>query len=891
MEPGAHSAGATPQRALNYSDLLDGRRLTPMFKQYVELKEQVPDSVLLFRMGDFFEVFFEDAVTASKVLDLTLTARDKLGKHPIPMAGVPHRSVRGHVRKLVQQGYKVALADQVEDPKLARGLVRRAITEIVTPGLVLEPDELDAKAANHLVAVHFAAPDVFGVAYMDVSTGEYGCTELDDAAALAAELDRLDPAEIVVSDELLADPRVASLRGADVRLAEVPDHAFSHDTAVADLCEMFEVRDLRGFGLGELGPGITAAGAILYYLRASRVDSLGHVRRLRPYRLDGFMVLDENTRRNLELFRTMADGGRKGSLVGLLDRAVTGMGSRRIRRWIGAPLLDPEEIEARLEAVDLLVRNEALRAALRERLELVHDIERLNGKVQSGRAHARDLIGLRRSLEQAPAIDVLLDRDDARGLPPFAPLPHAADLLADISATLADDPQMTLTDGGLIRRGFHAELDELIDLGKEGKGALARLETEERLRTGISSLKVRYNRVFGWYIEVTKANLAAVPDNYIRKQTLANAERYYTPELKEFEAKVLGAQERRGTLEMELFVQLRDRVAARAGTLGELAERLAAIDALAAFAELAVRHGYVRPVVDEGDVVDLRGSRHPVIEQMRLEERFVPNDILLDATENQLLIVSGPNMAGKSTVMRQAALVVLLAQAGCFVPATDARIGVVDRIFTRVGASDNIARGQSTFMVEMAETAAILHHATDRSLCILDEIGRGTSTFDGLAIAWAVAEYIADTVGCRTMFATHYHELSELASTRPQVRNVNIAVSELGERVIFLRRLRDGGASRSYGIQVAKLAGLPEEVLVRARQVLANLETDAADEIGRPKLARGRGDEGPATGQLSLFVDRSSVLKDELLALDVDQLTPLEALNLLADLRAKAERL
>ncbi len=890
MEPGAQSAEAVPGRALTYTDLLDGRRLTPMFKQYVELKEQVPDSVLLFRMGDFFEVFFEDAVTASKVLDLTLTARDKLGKHPIPMAGVPHRSVRGHVRKLVQRGFKVALADQVEDPKQARGLVRRAITEIVTPGLVLEPDELDARAANHLVAVHFAAAGVVGVAYMDVSTGEFACTELDDEAALAAELDRLDAAEIVVSDELLEDPRVATLRAGDVRLAEVPDHAFSRDTAVADLCEMFEVHDLRGFGL-EAGPGVTAAGAILYYLRASRVDTLGHVRRLRPYRLDGFMVLDEATRRNLELFRTMVDGRRKGSLVGLLDRAVTGMGSRRIRRWIGAPLLDPEAIDARLEAVDLLARNEELRSALRRRLELVHDIERLNGKVQSGRAHARDLIALRRSLEQAPAVDVLLDRDDARGLAPFSPLPDAAELQADIAATLADDPPLSLSDGGLIRRGYHAELDELMDLGKEGKGALARLEADERRRTGIASLKVRYNRVFGWYIEVTKANLAAVPDNYIRKQTLANAERYYTPELKEFEAKVLGAQERRGTLEMELFVQLRDRVAGQAAMLGELAERLAAIDALAAFAELAVRHDYVRPVVDDGDVLDLRGSRHPVLEQMRLEERFVPNDILLDATENQLLIVSGPNMAGKSTVMRQAALVVLLAQAGCFVPATEARIGVVDRIFTRVGASDNIARGQSTFMVEMAETAAILHHATGRSLCILDEIGRGTSTFDGLAIAWAVAEYIADTLGCRTMFATHYHELSELASTRPQVRNVNIAVSELGERVIFLRRLRDGGASRSYGIQVAKLAGLPEAVLERARQVLANLETDAADEIGRPKLARGRGADGPAPGQLSLFADRTSVLKDELLRLDVDQLTPLEALNLLADLRAKAERL
>jgi len=488
-------------------------------------------------------------------------------------------------------------------------------------------------------------------------------------------------------------------------------------------------------------------------------------------------------------------------------------------------------------------------------------------------------------------LDILLDREDARALPLFDVLPDLTSVCREIEDCLADDPPLVLKEGGLVRRGFHAELDELVDLSREGKGALVRLEAEERKKTGIASLKVRYNRVFGYYIEVTKPNLKYVPEQYIRKQTLANAERFYTPELKEFEAKILGAEERRSSLEYEIFEQLRGRVGAAAVQLGELADRLADIDAILTFACLAVEFDYVRPEVDDSEIIDLEASRHPVIERMALGERFVPNDVRLDRDENQLLIVSGPNMAGKSTVMRQVALCTLMAQAGSFVPATRARIGVVDRIFTRVGASDNIAKGQSTFMVEMAETAAILATATSRSLAVLDEIGRGTSTYDGVAIAWAVAEYFADHLGCRTMFATHYHELCELARTREQVQNVNIAVSEVGGKVIFLRRLRTGGASRSYGIQVAKLAGLPEAVLIRAREVLANLELDSEDSVGRPRLARGRdGSSVPPQGQLALFTGREEVLRDELLGVDVEKLTPLEALNILADLKTKAER-
>ena len=888
--PGAPGATATTKPA-RLADLLDGRRVTPMLRQFLDMKEQVPDALLLFRMGDFYETFFEDAEVAAEALDLTLTARDKSGDNPIPMAGVPHHAVRGYVNRLIEAGFKVAIADQMEDPKLARGIVKREITEVITPGTVFDPETLDARSANYLAALAQGRSGALGVAYIDVSTGEFGCTELSDVRELTLELARLSPVELVHPEGLAGtDVLDAATDLLDVRTSAVPDHAAALGAARQDLCDLFEVGDLAGLGLAEHTAGVQAAGVILHYLRASRIEALAHVRRLRPYQLSGFMVLDPATRRNLELFRTMAEHKRAGSLLGLLDRASTGMGSRRIRRWIGAPLLDPAAVHARLDAVDLLVSSPELREHLLERLAHVQDVERLGAKAVAGKANARDLVALRRSLEQAPAIDVLLDREDARALPLFAPLPDLGDLAEDVEETLADDPPAGLKDGALIRRGCNADLDELVDLSREGKGALARLESEEREATGINSLKVRFNRVFGYYIEVTRANLKHVPEHYIRKQTLANAERYYTPELKEFEAKVLGAEERRTALEYELFVELRGRVAARARDLGGLADRLADIDAVLTFAELAVRHGYVRPEVDAGTRIELEASRHPVIEQMKLGERFVPNDVVLDRAENQLMIVSGPNMAGKSTVMRQVALVVLMAQIGCFVPAKRARIGVVDRIFTRVGASDNIARGQSTFMVEMAETAAILSGATDRSLAILDEIGRGTSTFDGVAIAWAVAEHIADVIRCRTMFATHYHELAELAGTRDHVANYNIAVSEMGGRVIFLRRLRPGGTSRSYGIQVAKLAGLPEDVLVRAREVLGNLELDAEDEVGRPRLARDRsGTPAPLTGQLSLFGDKTRFLKDELMGIDPDQLTPLEALTILAELRTKAE--
>lgn len=868
MEAGRHAT---------FADLQDGRRLTPMLRQYLDLRDEVPDAVMLFRMGDFYEAFFDDARTISEALDLTLTARDKYGELPIPMAGVPHHAVRSYVQRLVEQGHKVALVDQVEDPKQAKGIVRRAVAEVVTPGTVLDAESLDARAASYLLAVVRDGGDV-GLACVDVSTGEFICTELPLGPALQTEIDRLAPREVLHVPGQWEGLGVELPDG--VRRAEVPDHAFAPEAARRELIDLYGLSGLDGLGLGEAERPVRAAGAILHYLRASRLAALGHLRLLRPYSVGAFMVLDEATRRNLELFRTMAENKRHGSVIGLIDQAQTPMGSRRLRSWLSAPLLSAAEVKGRADAVSGLHGDAPALEQLRLALSLVADLERLTGRLMSGRAHARDLLGLARSLRQVPPVDAAIDRPALRAISPFEVLDPLADVLADLDRWLAEDPPLSLRDGDLIRPGADPRLDELADLGREGKGALARLEAEERSRTGITNLKIKYTSVFGYYLEVTRSQLHLVPPHYIRKQTVANAERFFTPELKAFEDKVLHAEDRRKALEYELFVALRERVAMRGVALLALAERLATLDALQSLAWLARAGDWVRPEVDESEILHIEAGRHPVLDRLRLGERFVPNDTNLDAANQRLLVITGPNMAGKSTVMRQVALITLLAQIGSFVPARSARIGVVDRIFTRVGASDNLARGQSTFMVEMAETAAILQHATGRSLAILDEIGRGTSTWDGLAIAWAVAEYLADRVRCRALFATHYHELCELADGRPAVRNFNIAVSEMGGRVIFLRRLLEGAASRSYGIQVARLAGLPDDVIRRAREVLAGLEGE-----GGGRLERSRQAKKPQV-QLSLFAPKVSLVEEELRRIEVEHMTPLEALSRIAAWKA-----
>ena len=844
-----------------------------MFVQYLELKEQEPDALLFFRMGDFYELFFEDAKLAAEVLELTLTSRDKGKENPIPMAGVPHHAARGYIQTLVERGYKVAVADQIEDPRQAKGLVKRAIVRVVTPGVRYHPEDLAPREACWLVSV-VEIDGRWGMALLDVSTGDLRVTEPPDCSAVVEELVRCSPQEALLPEGVDLD----GLRG--VCINRIPQHEFDERSALDALCARFEVRDLSGFGCQDLGPALAAAGALLDYAVNNLRGELPQLTRIRPYSVTGFMVLDAATRRNLELFKPLLGTARKGTLVHLLDRTGTAMGGRLLREWLAYPLLDLAGIRRRHDRVATLVESGPDRRRMRELLKEVADLERLAAKLAQETAHARDLVRLRVSLEALPELAQHTSRLPA--LASLVPEDLCPDVAARIAQCLVDEPPLPITDGGIIRMGVDPTLDELIQLSRDGKGIIAAMETTQREATGITSLKVRYNKVFGYFIEVSRANLHKVPDHFIRKQTLTNAERYITPELKEMEEKVLGADERRRALEHGLFTAIRSELAVTVPRLQALARAVAELDVVASLAEVASDLRYIRPEVDDSTVLDIEGGRHPVVEQQELGEAFVPNDLDLGSAGRRLLIVTGPNMSGKSTVMRQAALIAILAQMGSFVPAERARVGVCDRVFTRVGASDDLATGRSTFMVEMAETANILHHATERSLVVLDEIGRGTSTYDGLAIAWAVAEELHDRIRARTLFATHYHELCELADSRADVANVSIAVSQFGERIIFLRRLKEGGASRSYGIQCARLAGMPAPVVKRAKHLLLRLEKHAA---ANPTL------------QLNLFGARAApepdeevpdVLRDALGAFDPDVMSPREALDALYRLRELA---
>lgn len=862
--------------------------LSPMLRQYFENKERHRDALLFFRMGDFYELFFEDAHTVSRAIGITLTHRGKLNDEPIPMAGVPHHAAQGHIGRLIEQGYKVAICDQVEDARFAKGLVKREITQVVTPGLVLDNATLDSKTHNFLLALT-RRRHTWGIAYLDISTGDFFTAEPRDASTLQNELARVEPRELLIPKALQNDEEVQQLLQ-DLTCLEnfLDDDVFELENARTLLQENFDVKSLDGFGLADYTAGLCAAGAVLHYLQSTRPGGALPLDRLIPYQPQDFLVLDEATKRNLELFRTLQEGKKPGSLLHLLDETTTAMGGRTLRRWLTYPLIEVSAIHQRLDEVEALHAHDALRKRLREALSQVADLERLNSKVLARSANARDLLSLQLSLEQLPVLSEAIRATQLPALRRFAQLDPCTEAVKAIREAIADDPPTTLKEGGLIRAGFRADLDELVMLCHEGKGFIARLEAEERTRTGISSLKIRYTANMGYYIEVTRSNLQSVPAHYTRKQTLTNAERYITPELKEYESKVLGAEERRVELEYELFTQVRETVAELHQRIKAVAMLLAELDALSSLAEVAQRYHYVRPEVDNSDVLEIDDGRHPVVERATGKERFVTNDLRLDTHERQVMILTGPNMAGKSTIMRQVALINLMAQLGSFVPARRCRVGVVDRIFTRVGASDNLAKGHSTFMVEMTETANILHFATARSLVILDEIGRGTSTFDGISIAWAVAETLHDRIGCKTLFATHYHELVDLALTRPRVKNYSISVTEWGDKIVFLRKLKEGGASRSYGIQVARLAGLPKEVVARAREILGNLERGELNELGEPRLARKKGSPPRSTGQLSLFSPPPNRVQEELLKLDVNQLTPLEALAQLASLQALA---
>jgi len=853
---------------------------TPMFDQYNALKKANPDSILFFRMGDFYEMFYDDAVVAAKELDLTLTARNKHAPDPIPMAGVPHHASAGYIEKLVANGYRVAIAEQVEDPRKAKGLVKREVIRVVSPGMVLDPTTLESQRPNYLVGI-CRDHESWGVSFLDVSTGDFRLTSVADVSTVIAEIHRLEPREALIEPGIEVKVLDRALRG--VVRSQLEEEGWLRRESLRELTETLGVHSLAGFGVADDETAVRAAGALLRYARDQLGGPLRNVHRLRPYQVTGFMVLDETTRRNLELTNTLIGGRRKGSLLALIDRTATSMGSRMMRDWIVFPLLDPNAIGARSAGVEALTLDSPVREDLRVALRQVADIERIGARIVQQTAHARDLAALSRSLQAAPKVAALAARIPA--ISAHLPEDLCADVALDLSTWLVDEPPLSLTEGGILKQGAHEELDELVEISLHGVGIIGRLEDRERAETGISSLKIRRNKVFGYYIEVTRAHVHKVPEHYLRKQTLSNCERYITPELKELEEKVLGADERRKDLEYSLFTELRSRVANHSARLITLARRLAGLDALSALAEVAVKYRWCRPVVEDSTRLLIEAGRHPVVEHTLEEERFVPNDLALDTTERQLIILTGPNMSGKSTIMRQAALIALLAQMGSFVPAKSATVGICDRIFTRVGAADDLVRGQSTFMVEMAETAAILHKATSRSLVILDEIGRGTSTYDGLSIAWAVAEDLVDRIGCRTLFATHYHELCDLVETRSGVVNQSVAVSEYGEEIIFLRKLKEGGASRSYGIQCARLAGLPQHVIQRSTRLLARFEKHAPRNE-REQLSLFGSVGAPEQAELEPEVVVRDKVRVAIEAVDPDSLTPRQALDKLYELRA-----
>ncbi|MDY0190072.1 MAG: DNA mismatch repair protein MutS [Desulfuromonas sp.] len=866
---------------------------TPMMRQYLEIKSQYPDAILFFRMGDFYEMFLDDAVTAARILDITLTSRNKNAGDEVPLCGVPYHSVQPYIAKLVTQGYKVAVCEQVEDPRAAKGIVKREVVRIVTPGMVLENDLLTPDENNYLLVISKSASGV-GICVLDISTGEFRVTQGSGILDVKREISSINPREIVVNE---VDKQPISEQLRDVlqykAVNTLPEWVFDCQEARTRICRFFNTDSLASFGCEQQPDAICAAGAALYYVEETQKSRVKHIHQLTTYHVSDYMILDDSTRRNLELTATLIDGRRKGSLLGAMDETVTAMGGRKLRQWINQPLLDCQEISARHACVVELVTVPVLRDELRECLNGFYDLERLTARISMASANAKDLVALQASLERLPALLTLLAQttsDLGQQLQKqIDPLADITELIAD---AIAENPPFVIREGGLIRDGYNAQIDELRLIRREGKGWIARLEKTERERSGINTLKVKYNRVFGYFLEVPKAQIAKVPDDYERKQTLANAERYFTPQLKEYEDKVLGAEDKLVSLEYDLFQKIRAQVAQQSGRIQLTAGAVARLDVLLSFATIAHERDYACPVMDEGSELEIEEGRHPVIESMDLGEEFISNDVHLDTESDQLLIITGPNMAGKSTFMRQVALITLMAQIGSLVPAKAAHIGIVDRIFTRVGASDNLARGQSTFMVEMSETAHILNHATKRSLIILDEIGRGTSTFDGVSIAWAVAEYLHDNeqVAAKTLFATHYHELTDLAKTRSKIKNFNIAVREWNDQIVFLRKIVAGGTSHSYGIQVGRLAGLPQAVIDRAKEVLSNLEQGEFTCAGEPRLAHSRtpvispNDEA-MQAQMSLFNGADDPLRQRLSSIDLNSITPLDALNLVNELK------
>ena len=850
--------------------------LTPMMKQYMEVKNQYKDCLLLYRLGDFYELFFDDAITASRELEITLTGKDCGLKERAPMCGVPYHAVQNYVAKLIEKGYKVAIGEQLEDPALAKGIVKRDVIRVITPGTVIESNILDEKKNNYLASI-FRSGANFGIAYSDVSTGEFYTTEFADKnnfPKVLNELGRFEPAEIVVNSEMFNDK------------FEVDSISKKFKTYITNRDEEDEVPELEGMAkLAKIPYAENATRLLFNYIKETQKIELKHINKINVYNASNYMTLDNIARKNLELTETLRDKNKKGSLLWVLDKTSTSMGGRNLRRWIEKPLMDIGDIHKRLQAVKELKENVILRSDISETLKKVYDIERLTGKIAYGSVNARDMISLKTSLMQLPALKELM-KDRSSDL--LKELYDELDVLEDVAKliedAIVDDPPVSVKEGGIIKSTYDEEVNKLRTASTEGKNWVIAIESKEREATGIKNLKIGYNKVFGYYLEVSKSFVNMVPDRFIRKQTLSTGERYITDELKEIESTILGAQDKVVNLEYEIFTKIREKIATQIERLQMSSNAVATIDTLCSFAEVADVNSYVMPEVDESNDIIIKDGRHPVVERLIDSGSFVPNDTFLNTTEDRINIITGPNMAGKSTYMRQVAQIVLMAQIGSFVPASSAKIGIVDRIFTRVGASDDLSTGQSTFMVEMNEVANIVLNATPRSLLILDEIGRGTSTFDGLSIAWAVVEYISKTekVGARTLFATHYHELTELEDKLDGVKNYCIAVKEKGEDVIFLRKIIRGGADESYGIYVAKLAGIPNVIIKRANEILNGLKEGsyAISQVRENKNIKN-------VSQVDFYNYKLGEIENELQKIDVNELTPIDALNILVKMKSK----
>lgn len=867
--------------------------LTPMMQQYIDIKRQYEDCILFFRLGDFYEMFFTDAEIASRELEITLTGKDCGLEERAPMCGVPFHSADSYICRLINKGYKVAICEQIEDPSTAKGIVKRDVIRVVTPGTVTDSAMLDDKKNNYLMSL-YKHKTFFGIAFVDITTGDFTSTSIvlgNTEGKLMDEIARFAPSEMVVNSEFLQDEYlVKAIKSRfNIYISTIEDKYFEIGFAKEKLQSYFNDHEICE---DELDIYINATGALLEYIEQTQKVNLDHIQSFNKYKIEEYMILDVATRRNLELTETMREKNRKGSLLWVLDRTMTSMGGRTLRKWLEQPLINVYDIKDRLLAVNEFKDKFMVRMEIRELLKRVYDIERLMGKVVLGNANCRDLVSLKNSIGQIPYIkDLLKDLNENLNRESDSNIDPLTDVCELIDRAICDEPPVSVKEGGIIKEGYNEEVDMLRRASTDGKTWLVELENREREKTGIKNLKVGFNKVFGYYIEVTKSYFSLVPSNYVRKQTLANCERYITEELKEIEEKVLGAEDRLVELEYQIFVEVRSKIASEINRIKRTAKALAQIDVLCSLAEVADRESYTMPEVNNEDVIHIVDGRHPVVERMIEQGAFVPNDTYLDMSDNQIAVITGPNMAGKSTYMRQVALIVLMAQIGSFVPAKSAVIGIADRIFTRVGASDDLAAGQSTFMVEMSEVANILNNATSRSLLILDEIGRGTSTYDGLSIAWSVIEHISDKkkIGARTLFATHYHELTELEGAIDGVKNYCISVEEKGEDIIFLRKIIRGGADNSYGIQVARLAGVPASVINRAKEILKELE-DADINKREVRFKRAR---KPIEGQIDVFSfnaqqRNSDEVLNEIKSIDVSTLTPLDALNILYNLQKKA---